>query len=455
MPNDARVVRLAKLRQISGSGAAGSIGVTAFNVIVSLAITVLLARLLGPSEFGTYTFVYVIVLTLSIPLTSGLRTLLVREVATLSDRADWPRLNGLLRTSLFAWVGYCLVLTGVLAVARRIVSSEWAGIAPSLYALGFLLLPSVAAIAGLSAIMTGMHRVVLGQAMNLLFRPFLFVLAIVLVWQVGGLALGANGALRLNVNAALFAAALSLVVTVRLMPKSALSARPEYDLPTWARSVVLLTLNASVGLVYTYTDVLMLGLIDAKESVGHYRVATQGAVFVVLVMQALTALVNPGIARGFSRGDLASLEAVLVRYTVVALVPASVVFLVYLSVGGQLLALTFGPSYAAAWGPLVILGLGQLVNVATGFVGPVLNMTGHERETVVGTTLSALINMILNLVLIPQFGVTGAAIATGISIVFWNVYLCWRAFCVTGLRVAPLWAACARVVGAKTDRRTR
>lgn len=426
-------------------GAAGAIGVTMLNVSVSFAITVLLARLLGPGEFGKYSLVYVIILMVSIPMTSGMRTLLVREVAILSDRADWARLNGLLRTSIVVWAGYCLVLLGLMAVAQRVVPSNWAGIAPSLYTLGFLLLPSIAAIAGLSAVMIGVHRVVLGQAASLLFRPLLFVLAIVVVWQAGRVGLGAEAALHLNVMASLVGALLSLGLVVRLLPAPAFAARPEYDLPAWARSVVPLTINAAVGLVYTYTDTIMLGLLDMKESVGHYRVATQGAAFVLLVMQGLTAFVTPKIATRFSRGEFASLEALLARYSLVALVAASAVFVIYVGNGRNLLSLVFGPSYVAAWGPLVILGLGQLVNVAAGFVGPVLNMTGHEREIVTGTTISALINLVMNLALIPPLGAVGAAIATAISIAFWNVYLCWRVFRVTGIRASPLWIASARV----------
>ena len=101
-------------------GAFGSIFVTAANVGVTFAITSLLARILGPDEFGKYSFVNVIVLIAGIPFTSGLRTLFMREVAILLDREQWGELNGLLRGGFWAWLAYSLGLYLVSSLARSI-----------------------------------------------------------------------------------------------------------------------------------------------------------------------------------------------------------------------------------------------------------------------------------------------------------------------------------------------
>ena len=432
-----------RLRTLAAHGALHTVSVTGLNIALSFAITVLLARLLGPDAFGQYSFVYVVVLIASIPLTSGVRTLLMREVAVLSDQKNLARLSGLLRCSAYFWLGYCVSLILLPVLVRQALPGDWFGIPSRLYELAFLLLPAIAAIAILSAIMIGLQRVVLGQAVNLLFRPLILMIALFSVWRVSPVWLTAELAIALHVAAAFLAALLALALMLRTLPKRAAPSRPEFDLPAWVRSIVPLTVNAAIGLIFTYTDIIMLGIFATTESVGQYRVATQGALFVLLVMQALNAFVSPKIALHYARRELGQLDAFLSQYALFALVPAAIVFAVFLVGGKDLLYLVFGMPYVTAWGALVLLSLGQLVNVATGFVGPVLNMTGHERETVVGTTLSALINLVLNLVLIPPFGANGAAMATGASIVFWNIYLCWRAYRVTGLRTSPVWRAAA------------
>jgi O-antigen/teichoic acid export membrane protein len=87
--------------------------------------------------------------------------------------------------------------------------------------------------------------------------------------------------------------------------------------------------------------------------------------------------------------------------------------------------LIFGHEYAAAYVPLLILLVGQMVNSAAGLVGLLLNMTGHENETAIRMAVAAVISITLNLLLIPIWGIQGAATAEALSMIIWNILL-WR-----------------------------
>jgi len=65
------------------------------------------------------------------------------------------------------------------------------------------------------------------------------------------------------------------------------------------------------------------------------------------------------------------------------------------------------------------------VNSAAGSVGMLLNMTRYERDTAKGLAVSAILNVVLNLLLIPLLGIIGAAIATAVSLITWKVLLWW------------------------------
>ena len=69
------------------------------------------------------------------------------------------------------------------------------------------------------------------------------------------------------------------------------------------------------------------------------------------------------------------------------------------------------------------LALGQLVNAGMGSVGALLNMTDHERDTLRGVAIAAVANVVLGLVLIPLYGLEGAAIATAVPLIIWNLLL--------------------------------
>ncbi|MFO7971597.1 MAG: polysaccharide biosynthesis C-terminal domain-containing protein, partial [Desulfobacterales bacterium] len=97
----------------------------------------------------------------------------------------------------------------------------------------------------------------------------------------------------------------------------------------------------------------------------------------------------------------------------------------FFALGRPLLGLVFGAVFVNSYLPLVILMAGQMVNSAAGSVAFLLNMTGHERDTAKGVACAAGINIVLNLILIPPLGINGAATATAVSMVVWNVLLWW------------------------------
>ena len=101
------------------------------------------------------------------------------------------------------------------------------------------------------------------------------------------------------------------------------------------------------------------------------------------------------------------------------------------------IALVLGEVYLPAWLPLVILAAAQLL---TGLFGPVamlLNMQGLEKRTVGAGVFAAASNVALNAVLIPRYGMVGAAVATGASLLVWNISLGLLLLRVTGLLPGP------------------
>ena len=86
--------------------------------------------------------------------------------------------------------------------------------------------------------------------------------------------------------------------------------------------------------------------------------------------------------------------------------------------GKEFLSL-YGIEFAAGQTALNILLIGNMINALAGSVGLILKMTGHERDVLWTGIMAAVTNMVLNAILIPQFGIEGAATATTISISIW------------------------------------
>ena len=80
----------------------------------------------------------------------------------------------------------------------------------------------------------------------------------------------------------------------------------------------------------------------------------------------------------------------------------------------------FGPGYEAGVPALRILLIGQVFAASLGSQLHVMNMTGHERSAAVLLIISTVVNALVSMIMIHQFGLTGAAIATTLALILWN-----------------------------------
>jgi O-antigen/teichoic acid export membrane protein len=157
------------------------------------------------------------------------------------------------------------------------------------------------------------------------------------------------------------------------------------------------------------------------EDVGQYRVAVQIADGLGMILMAFSAVVAPHLARLHATGDLRAVQRILVgshRLGLLVLLPVSLA----LALGAvPLLGLIFGPEYSSAAHTMRILVLGRAAYAAIGFSGLALSMFGLASLASAATMVMAGANVGLNLLLIPPFGMTGAASATVTSTLLVNV----------------------------------
>ena len=123
------------------------------------------------------------------------------------------------------------------------------------------------------------------------------------------------------------------------------------------------------------------------------------------------------------------MQTVITRSAWLACLAAVPGFIVLVLWGDKILAVRFGPEYASGYATLLVLGLAQVATAMFGTVGTLLNMAGKERYVARTMMIAALCNVIANFLLIPKFGIMGAAYATLFTMILWNIwlfYVAWR-----------------------------
>lgn len=403
-------------------GTGGSAIIQAANILLALGAGVLLARTLGPESYGTYTFVLSVVTLLSLPAKAGLPTLLVREVAKNQVNERWGLVRGLLKFSNRLALGYAVVVAAVvsgLILSGMILSESGSATA---FVWGVWLVPLMALEATRTAILRGLRWVVSAQLPEKIIRPALMILL------VGGAALfgvklTSSTALQFQLVGAFVAFLLGAVLLTKASPREAVHVKPEYAFRPWLVSLVPLTFFVGLKLLDSQVAIIFLGFLSTPEDVGLFRVAATGAGLVTLALTAVNMALAPQIARLYHSGEQEKLQrAVTLSVRAVCAVswPVALVLVVW---GEPIVAFVFGSEYSGAANALAILCIGQLINASAGSVGAVLNMTGNDQIVFVGAVLALIVNTALALLLIPPYGLTGAAVSFAVSIATWNIFL--------------------------------
>ena len=166
-------------------------------------------------------------------------------------------------------------------------------------------------------------------------------------------------------------------------------------------------------------DVLILTIYSSFESVAYYSVAVKLSTLTALSLLSVNIVVAPKIAEIYEKRKTDELQLLIKKSTRLIFV-ISIFLLSFIFLFSEHILSLFGPNYIVASAPLVILLSAQLYNSLSGPSAIYLNMTGKQRVLNLILIIGLLTNIFLNLYLIPNYGMNGAAIATLVSLVLWN-----------------------------------
>lgn len=404
----------------------GTVSVKVAGTSLAFLSSVVLARLLGSSGYGVYSYAVSVAMLLIIVAKLGLPELLVREIAAGAVQNDWSVIRGLLLRAEQAVVAGSLLIV-VVAGGFIWLLPGWPAkeqTSSILWALG--LVPVLALGEIRSGSLRGFQRVVLGLIPGTVIRPTALILLLLLIFFLTDAAVNPSPAMALHAAAG----AISLLVAtwwlLRSLPGEVRQERSDTRLREWSRAAVPFFLLGIVHTVNGQVDILMLGTLRPAEELGAYRVAVALGTLVPFFLGAANAVIQPEVSRLYSTGDHSTLQRLVTteaRWILLVTAPVVIFLLVF---GGDVLRIVYGAEFEAGYAPLAILAVGQLANVGMGPVVLVLNMTGFQQESLKGISLAAGFNVVANGTLVPILGAIGAALANASSLIFWNAYLAYR-----------------------------
>ena len=187
-------------------------------------------------------------------------------------------------------------------------------------------------------------------------------------------------------------------------------------------------------LLLSQVDILILKGISSTSNVALFGVALQLGALVSFVLSAVNSNVLSQIADDYKNCSRVEFQRRITSYTRIIFV-LSIFAIFGLIICGYPITLLYGQEFVASYYIFCILMVGQIVNILSGCVATILNMAGYEKSTCMAFSIALALNIVLGVILTGYWGVYGLAIASSLSMVYWNIHLLYKV--VTVVKINP------------------
>ncbi len=417
------------IRQIAGDDlgrliARGASSALIINVTAAAALFgsyLVASNILSPRSFGDYVYVINWLNVLTLFTTLGLDTAALKFVPRYTANRELALLKGFVGQSRLLVFSASVATALVLGIGVILVSSHMRHELTTAFAIGCLLLLVLSLLRLVAVQVQATKHIVMAHAPIFVGRPILTAAGIIIVFLVVGRVSGPT-AMVANLIATSISLVLTLVAAYLTMPTTLRSIKPKIDQRQWLRVAPSFVMYTGFVYLMQRVDILMLGAMNGTENAGLYSVAAQVATLVVFGLHAVVAITTPIISELSNKDDKRKLQEILKLASGGAFIVATIAVIVLIGAGSWILRL-FGPSFSAAYSALTILCGGMLVFATMGLSSAVMNMTNHHKPAALSAGVALGVNIALNAILIPRYGIDGAAIATAASMILLSLTL--------------------------------
>ncbi len=396
-------------------------------VLLNLGINFALARLLPPSDVGIYFLAFNILTFGALIGNLGLNQSAVRFVAESMGLNQPQRARKVIQLIFgLSFVGSSLV--GV----TYYLTGSW-------IAIEIFKSPGFAAVTGLTAlwiaistlekliaeVFRGFHRIPAAALFGGVGSSFLLLLAI------GGLYLTQQTSVELVLTFAVAAGLLSVLVggTLLFLRTRALAHMPTVGEPLdislaqiWKMAWPMLVISAAHFLI-TQGDLWLVGYIGPTENVAIYGAVSRLIFLITTPLLIANAVVPPLIAEMYAQGKKEDLEKTLRGVATISGIPALLALIVLVVGASPILGLVYGDFYRVGAPYLIVLSIGQLVNVWSGSCGYLLIMTGHQIPRMNIALVSGATLILGGLWAGANFGLMGIAVTSSAVVAMQNILM--------------------------------
>ena len=172
---------------------------------------------------------------------------------------------------------------------------------------------------------------------------------------------------------------------------------------------------SAIGIIMHWTDIIMLGILKDAKDVGLYHPVERTAGLIRMILFAFASIFAPLFSQYFHEKNQTKMLEVFQLSTKWILLTSLPLF-IFLILFSNTILMLFGSEFGNNSLALPILTVGIMIQAVFGLGSPSLTMSGFQKYNLINALVALFTNIFLNIMLIPQFGIAGAAMGTTIAL---------------------------------------
>jgi len=189
-------------------------------------------------------------------------------------------------------------------------------------------------------------------------------------------------------------------------------------------------MTSSMAYIINWVGVFILGIYNSESDIGVYNIAMKLSMLTNISLFAVNSIAAPKFAELFANKNMIGFNQTVYQSSKLIFFTTIPIILILLIFPTYLLGI-FGDEYEKGKWVLIFLTIGQFINSISGSTGYILQMTGYQKIFQNIIFFSAVINIFMNIILVPSLGIFGASISSMICIIIWNflsVFIIYKKF---------------------------